>query len=336
VPEADEQLVRALAQVERPDAHLLEPTGRTLLLRAYASPLFHRALPTGLALRLAALRGRLEWRLVPRRRAEASSLGSRVTGSPAESRAAIAFAKRRLVEDAMQAELQWRPWHARRMAIVGLEHLDAARAGGRGVILATAHLGPFLSLVFALASRGVKVYLSGGHRPDDEFELHGRQGVWTAAQNRWVEESGARWVHRGGSYPLLRELLRRGEVVWMAGDAPGNVEVDYGGRPARIRTGVGVLALDTRAAVVPAFALRRGSGQIGLLLEPIEPADYDQPEDLSRTVARELGRVVSQEVEQAHMNVFWLWAAASGDLLPDDIPVPYRERFVGNLRGAGV
>jgi lauroyl/myristoyl acyltransferase len=303
----EQSVTEALEELERPKAHLLRPTNQTLPVRIYGSKAFHRALPTPLALGLAALRGRLEWTALARRRAYALGLTETIRGLPRDSPEARRFARRRLVEDALQAELQWRPWLARKTAIEGLEHLTKARAGGSGVILATAHVGPFLGGIHALAARGIKVYVSGGQW-GGEPAFDGRRGRWTLMQNRWVEDVGSRWVHRGGSYRLLRALLERGEICWMTVDAPGDVEVELAGRPARVRAGVASLALETGVQILPAATLRRGGGQVLTFKEPIDTARFEDPVELTRHLAVVLGEVLLREPEQVHVNVFHLWA----------------------------
>jgi len=84
-------LEEQLAELERPKAHLVELTGQTLPMRLYGSARLHRLLPDPVALRLAALRGRLEWFVVPRRRAEGLELAGAIRGV-----ASARFARRRL------------------------------------------------------------------------------------------------------------------------------------------------------------------------------------------------------------------------------------------------
>lgn len=304
-------LRRALTEVERPKAADQRPTGQTLLIRLYGSRFAHRVIPTPVALRLAALRGRAEWYLVPHRRAYALRRTEVIRGIPSNSSAATFFARRRLVEDAVRAELQWRPWLSRKMTIEGFAHIQAARAGGRGAIVATVHLGPFLALVHGLAARGIKLYVCGGTWGGGAAPMHGRRGRWTLAQNRWVEEAGCRWVHPGGSYPLLRELLMRGEVCVIAVDALGKVDVDLAGHPARVRGGTASLALDTGASIVPGFVLRRGWGQVCVLLEPIDPSSFANPISLTRHLAKVLGDALLEAPEQVHDSVFDRWEAVS-------------------------
>jgi lauroyl/myristoyl acyltransferase len=283
----------ALSEVERPLAHLLEATNQSVLVRLYGTPAVHRLLPTPVALRLAALRGWAESRLLRGRREAARRDLETLLGEQVDERAA----RRRVVDEAVRAELQWRPWLQRRLQIEGLAHLERARSERRGVILATAHLGPFLALVHGLAARGTKVYVAGGHRVG-EPGLDGRVGRWVVAQNRWVEEAGCRWVRKPGSYAVLRELLRRGEVVWIAGDARGTTETTLAGHPVRVASGVGRLAIDTEAVVIPAFVLRRGYRQVGLLLPPL--ARSDDPQEITDRLAAVLGEVALAHPEQAH------------------------------------
>lgn len=294
-------LERRLDELEQPRAHLVELTGQTLPIRVYGSAWFHRLLPDPVALRLAALRGRLEWFVVPRRRAEALELAGAIRGV-----ASVRFARRRLIEDALRAEVQWRPWMCRGIPIEGYENFEAARTrSDAGVILANLHVGPFLGLAHALAARGVKLYLPGGTWGVPTVD--GLRGRWIAAQNRWVEEAGCRWISLGGSYPVLRALLERGEACLMAVDVPGEVEVELAGRPARVRSGIARLALETGSPILPIVTLRRGWGYVGIIGELIDPAGFDDPTTLTSHLVAVQAPVFLQEPEQAHAHAIDVW-----------------------------
>ena len=290
-----------MVELQQPKAHLVELTGQTLPVRVYGSGWFHRLLPDPVALRLAALRGWLEWFVVPRRRAEALALTRAIRGVDSTR-----FAKRRLVDDAVRAELQWRPWLCRRIAIEGYERFEHARArSGAGVILANLHVGPFLGLVHALAARGVKLYLPGGTWGVPTID--GLRGRWIATQNRWVEEAGCRWVAVGGSYPVLRALLERGETCLIAVDVPGELHVELAGRPARVRTGIARLALETGSPILPIVTLRRGWSFVGSIGEPIDPAGFADPATLTRHLVAVQAPVFLQEPEQVHAHAIDVW-----------------------------
>src|SRR2546423_3355702 len=176
----DVSLADALAEIDRPKAHLYPPRDQTLATRLYGSAWLHRAVPTPLALRLAALRGRLEWHLVPRRRAYALGLTETIRGLPHGAPEAARFARRRLVEDAVCAELQWRPWLDRRMPVEGVQRFAEVRAGGGGGINANAPNGPVIGLERANGAPGVKGDAPG--RPGGGGDAHsGGRGPWAGA-----------------------------------------------------------------------------------------------------------------------------------------------------------
>ena len=294
-------LEQLLDELELPKAQLVELTGQTLPIRVYGSAWFHRLLPDPVALRLAALRGWVEWFVVPRRRAEALALTRAVRGVDSTS-----FARRRLIEDAVRAELQWRPGTYRRIAVEGYERFEAARAeSDAGVILANLHAGPFLGLAHALAARGVKLYLPGGTWGGPPF--NGLRGRWIATQNRWIQKAGCRWVPVGGSYPILQALLERGETVLMAVDVPGNLQVELAGRPARVRTGIARLALATGSPILPIVTLRRGWRFVGTIGEPIDPRRFEDPARLTRHLVAVQSPVFLREAEQVHAHAIDVW-----------------------------
>ena len=289
-----------LAELERPFAHLLEVRGESLLGRIHARPELHRMLPLGLAIRLAGARGRLEWALPGARRlalARAAGLAG-----PGTSRDEIRrLAREHLVELAIQTELSWHPRAARRMPLHGLEHLERARAGGRGAILATVHMGPMLNLAYAVAARGHPGYASGLITLEDS-PLRGHAGRWWKTQMMWVEEAGCRWVGRGDSYSLLRALLERGELCWLNWDIPGHstVPVRLLGRTMEVGRGLARLALETGSPVVPGFTWREGTRQVGVLFPGIDPREVADEQELNARMAAAVEEALAPRLAQAH------------------------------------
>lgn len=257
-------------------------------------------LPLGLAIRLAGARGRLEWALPGARRlalARAAGLAG-----PGTSRDEIRrLAREHLVELAIQTELSWHPRDARRMPLHGLEHLERARAGGRGAILATVHMGPMINLGHALAARGHPVYGCGWVTPDDS-PLGGDGGRWWKTQMSWIEASGCRWLGRGGTYPLLRALLERGELCWLNWDLPGHTSLPVRllGRTVEVGRGLGRLALETGSRVVPGFTWREGNGQVGTLFASIDPAEVAGEQELNSRLAAAVEQALAPRLGQAH------------------------------------
>ena len=292
-----------LAAVERPSAHLLEPTGQTPLVRLHGTPRLHRLLPTPVALRLAALRGLLEWHTLAARRAQSIRVTAALRGLPVSSAETKHHARRRVIEEAVRAELEWRPWLWRKLELEGLEHLQAARElrGGR-VIVATLHLGPFPALIHGLAARGLKLYVSQAAEFATMPTLHGRLGRWSVQQMRWVEEAGCRIIPRGRSYRVFRALLNRGEACWFAVDVPGRAELRLAGHPVRVQVGAAALALETGAPILPGLVLRRGWRPRGILFAPVDPVDFTDRAELTQHVFDVLGPILAAEPEQADRN----------------------------------
>jgi hypothetical protein len=79
----------------------------------------------------------------------------------------------------------------------------------------------------------------------------------------------------------------------MAVDVPGTLDVELAGRPARVRTGIARLALETGSPILPIVTLRRGWGLLGTIGEPIDPAGFDDPTTLTRHLVAVQGRCSS-------------------------------------------
>lgn len=289
-----------LERAESTRADEIETTPAGILGRIYGTPLTHRLIPAPLAVALAKLRGSIEWRFVPSRRARARAIAAAILGKPPEDPETIRFGRRHLEEKAMQSELSWRPWAARKMKVEGLTHLERARSEGRGVILAGMHMGPMLSFHLALAARGFKIYLSGGH-PPEESVVHGYSGRWVKTQNIWIEEAGNRWVHMGNSHPVLREVLRNGGVCWLAWDTLGrDLETTYLERTVRVPPGIARLHLETGAPILPAIALRDGWKMRSVIGRPLEFEDGAGEKEINDEIGRTVTEMVEPHLAQLH------------------------------------
>jgi Bacterial lipid A biosynthesis acyltransferase len=262
-----------LAAVDVPTSHLFPVREGRLRQALHARPRVRRTLGLRRAVRLARLRGRAEWRLRPGPRRAAIARARALLGPGADPGAVRALARDHLLEGTMQGELTWHPWAAARMPVRGLERLEASRAGGRGAILAGAHVGPMHNLMHALAARGHAPYVVTLRRPDRPLPP-GPAGRWIRMQHLLVERAGCRWVRLGEpcTYEVLRALLERGELCWLNWDVPGELAVPLLGGTARVRTGIARLALETGARVVPGLAWREGDGHAADLLGALDPA----------------------------------------------------------------
>ena len=187
----------------------------------------------------------------------------------------------------------------------GHEHLLAADAAGRGLVLGTAQLGnselggrllaarvrrPTHVVVAAEADPGVERFLRGGASP-------------------------VRFVRRGdptAALPLVA-ALRRNEVVALQGDRAlgtrGDVLVDFFGEPAPFPLGPFMLARAAGAPVLPAFCLLgRGLRYVVTIARPIHVTGGGEAAALAEWVGV-LETMIARAPEQ-WFNFFDVWSAA--------------------------
>ena len=93
----------------------------------------------------------------------------------------------------------------------------------------------------------------------------------------------------------------------LAVDVPGEVEVELAGRPARVRGGIARLALETGSPILPIATLRVRWGMVGFIGEPIDPAGFDDPVELTRDLVAVHERQFLREPEQVHPFAVDVW-----------------------------
>ena len=184
----------------------------------------------------------------------------------------------------------------------GLEHLQAAQARGRGVILFTAHLGAWELSSFALSAFGHPLSFMVRRLDNDVIEgmidrVRTRFGNRTLDKNA-VSRQALRELNEGGTLGMLPDvnmLAREG------------VFVDFFGTPASTTSMLAKLALRTGAAVIPIFVPwdeTRGRFILRLEAPLVVERTGDEAEDVQRLTASFMNRieaVVRDYPEQ------WLW-----------------------------
>ena len=152
-------------------------------------------------------------------------------------------------------------------SVQGQHHYDAARAGGRGTILATAHMGSFEGAMALVARRERRVRVVFQRDPYPVFERlrrrrHERLGVLECP----VDDGLPAWMR-------LRDALRAGEVVLLQADRvlPGQkgVAVPFLGGTLMMPEGLVKLARLTGSPILPVFAPRVPGGVRIVVDEPI-------------------------------------------------------------------
>lgn len=220
----------------------------------------------------------------------------------------------------MQQHLQylreWRPggWRPR-ITVKGLEHINAAREKGQGILLWT---GPFLHTDLVVKKGLAESGLALAHlaRKEHGFSpttlgVRCLNHIKIAAEDRYLEERI--FVHAGKEVAAVRRmerLLRKNQPVTVAANALGArvLDVPLLGGAMPIASGVPALALATGAALLPVFTLYRGPDRFDVIIE--KPLAAQASTDRRRAVeemAREFARIVeSYMVEYPHLCYEWI------------------------------
>jgi lauroyl/myristoyl acyltransferase len=193
-------------------------------------------------------------------------------------------------------------WGERGILGGGWEHLDAALARGRGVIVVTFHFGSWDRAAAAFSARGYRANaLVDTFRPP-ALDAAIQQARAAHGLTLIPAESGAalRQVYAG---------LRRNEIVMLLIDRPQRDQgtpVTLFGRRTWLPSGPAALALRTGAAVLFGYLLRRPdllSYQGGF--EPVDvPSTGDRRADeqaLMQALADRMERLIQQHPEQWYM-----------------------------------
>ena len=175
------------------------------------------------------------------------------------------------------------------------ECLEAAIAEGRGVVFASAHLGPWERVASSLVAAGIPLTVVAREPYDPRLA-----SIYDALRSR----RGVRTIYRGatGAGIALVRVLRRGHVLGVPMDLASRVEsvdVPFLGSPAPTPVGPARLALRTGAAVVVGTAARAPDGTLGIAFERIEPSSSER--ELTARINAELSRRIRAMPEA------WVW-----------------------------
>jgi len=185
--------------------------------------------------------------------------------------------------------------------VTGLEHYQAARRKGRGILFFTGHYGNWevMAAYFGLAIRPAYIVYRS---LDDPFidQVVGRVRGHT----------GNQLIAKGGAARRIMRLLRQNEIVGILIDQNVSwregVFVDYFGRPASTTAAFATLALQSDATVLPAFIYRRETGRYMFEIGP--EVELRRTGDFNRDVfanTQKLTAIVETYV-RAHPDQ-WFW-----------------------------
>ena len=148
--------------------------------------------------------------------------------------------------------------------IEGIEHLERARARGRGVIAVSAHLGNYPILAQQLSRRGfpvVMVIRDPSNSVISAMYARGRElielcSIFTEPERTFYRAALATLRSNGILCLIADENKRRGGIF-----------VEFFGRPASTAPGPAALATRTGAPIVPIFILRNPDTSLRVVIE---------------------------------------------------------------------
>lgn len=192
------------------------------------------------------------------------------------------------------------------VAVRGWEHVEAALAQGRGLVMASAHLGNIEVILYALLLRGLAITIPVERlEPPELFEY-----ICALRMSH-----GLKLIPVDGSLLDLIRTLKKGGVAGLAGDrditGTGQV-VNFFGYPAHLPDGHVRLALKTGAPLVVGFSRRNPDHTHEAYFLPAfkPPPDGTEEERLAagmRFVISEMEKAISQHPEQWSVTVS-IWA----------------------------
>ena len=203
--------------------------------------------------------------------------------------------------------------------IRGREHLDAALAQGKGVILCSAHFGSHLCVSSLLHADGYPLTTIGRWRwryDDGTAAMEGK--FWDFVHARRVLRHRARpniepWPGRIQVAAQAAAALRANEVVTICSDTepleadrPRAVEVPFMGKPATLLPGTVTLAKLTGAPVLMSFTHRTDDYRHQVL-------EISPPVPMQGDTVTAFGRCVSamEDAIRAHPANWFYWYSAA-------------------------
>lgn len=185
-----------------------------------------------------------------------------------------------------------------RLDVSGVENLKDALSWGRGVVLFSAHLGPFEYLPAWFSVQGYDLVVPVENLPDERLlrltlDLRRRNAV------EFVSLHGTKAVR------MMFDALRRNQLVLITADRAiegESVITDFFGAPARLPVGPVELSLRTGAPLVGAFGWRKPDGRMAAEFTPLTLALSDDQrgnkEALQTALTRQLERTISRHLDE--------------------------------------
>ncbi len=182
----------------------------------------------------------------------------------------------------------------------GLENYEKAFAKGKGVMFLTSHLGAFDLQVTNMALRGLNPNIVGTALKDERLN----ELLW-----QYRNAYGAIAIERGKESVRLFKALKSGGSIAILIDQDTKVKsrfVDFFGMKASTPIGATILALRTRAAVVPTYIFLDKNGKQQMHILPEIPLVITGDEETDLVVNTQNFTNFTEQIVREHPEQ-WVW-----------------------------
>lgn len=188
---------------------------------------------------------------------------------------------------------------ADRIVITGANHIEAARAAGRGAVLVTGHLGNWEAVRAACARLDWP--------PAIIYRRFNNPVIDDEAQ-RVMRAFNGPILHKGkrGTLGLLRHIRRGGAAVILCDQRfSGAPALPFFGIPAKTALAPAEIAMEYGAALLPVRGIRRGRTSLFdvTIDAPLEPTSS---ETAARDMMTEINRRLESWIRETPEQYFWL------------------------------
>ena len=190
---------------------------------------------------------------------------------------------------------------AARFAVGGREHVEAARALGKGVLVLIAHFGNYALLALQVP-RLFGYPLAVIAKPLRNATLN---DLWWDLQR----QAGVNGIPAHNAYRAsVRALKENGLVGFMLDQnrpASLGVFVDFFGQPAATTPGLAVMSAHTGAPVLPVFIRREPDGTHRVEVRPPLPPPADRRPETVQAFTAACTKIIEDEIRRQPEQ--WLW-----------------------------
>ncbi len=230
-------------------------------------------MPAVAVLRRAEIKGARTWRRSPAARQRARASMQAIVGQTARAGECEPLARLHLIEEGVREALLRRRWQLPSADRRSLERLRRAVASRRGVLLSTAHLGPYQlmpGLGYMVGSPLTVVADPWLFEEPSRDEWGRRLAHWRTQ----LATFSASAIPARGSFEAVVELLTKGRVVHIHFDMPGRHETRFLGKPVMLADGSARVAKVSGALVLAVRPRRIGHRVWMDVDEAIDPEEF--------------------------------------------------------------